>query len=288
MRVKLPLAACWGAKTKNQVGCLNWKKVHQRWKGWSKKSLRDTKEMSLISSGTSQTARSPHFYPNQVLHELCYTKLGLSEQNGACHQCHHSPGAGTAHSDMLMSPKGAVTSLSSPASNTNWANLSCHTWEVTEASFWGHYNQPKVRIQCWSPTTNPQTSPPKTTKWKTVIKELKLPFNLYFLTWKINFTTIRCSASQRNCWVLAKGTWRIPRMPCAFPVCQHMEWGHSNNGPFHLLDSSAAQNVPPPLSWHWYHPSSFQKKSQLDGKKEKLDLQHGLFHVMCSTALLCH
>lgn len=102
----------------------------------------------------------------------------------------------------------------------------------------------------------------------------KSPLNLYFLTWKINLTTVRCSASKRNHWILAK--CKILGMPCAFPVCQHMEW--AINGPFHHLDSSAAQNIPPPLSWHWYHIPSFQKKSQLDGKREKLDFQHGYYH----------
>lgn len=72
--------------------------------------------------------------------------LVVSEQNGACHQCHHVPGAGTAHWDTLVSPKAAGTSLSSPAFNTNWANLSCHIWEVTEPAFRANYNQPKGRI----------------------------------------------------------------------------------------------------------------------------------------------
>lgn len=109
-----------------------------------------------------------------------------------------------------------------------------------------------------------------------MVKDISLSQN-YLLTFVlINFTILRRSASNRNCWIPAKCTWRILGMPCAFPVCQHMEWGCRNNGSFHLLDSSAAQNIPPPpLPWHWYHISSFQKKSQLDGKRRKLDLQHG-------------
>lgn len=108
-----------------------------------------------------------------------------------------------------------------------------------------------------------------------VVKESKLPFNLYFLTWRINFTIIRCSASKRNCWIFAKGTWGILGVPRACPVCHHMEWGHRNNGPFHLLDSSAAQNIPPPLSWHWYHPSSSKRSPNLMEKEKKLDFQYG-------------
>lgn len=230
--------------------------------------------MSLIFSWFSQSSSFLSWPSCPWL--SCCTQLVLSEQHGVCHQCHHVPGAGTALWDTLMSPKAAVTSLSSPASDTNRVNLSCHIWKNLNFG-----------VIATNPRSGFNTDPPPATLRHHLLKpphgklagkrhfpKPKSPLNLYFLTWKINLTTVRCSASKRNHWILAK--CKILGMPCAFPVCQHMEW--AINGPFHHLDSSAAQNIPPPLSWHWYNIPSFQKKSQLDGEREKLDFQHGYYH----------
>lgn len=120
-----------------------------------------------------------------------------------------------------------------------------------------------------------------------VVKDISLSQNdLSTFIFLLEKLILPLSDAQPAREILVKCTWRILGMPRAFPVCQHMEWGQRNNGPFHLLDSSAAQNIPPPLSWHWYHPCSFQKKSQLDGKSKNSTFSMVIpCHMQHSTAL---
>lgn len=214
---KLNLAACWGVKPKIKLGICN---PFQWWKGWSRKSLGDTKEMSLTFPDFPKPATPPHSYPDQAVHDfpagVKWTARCLSPVP-PCPRSRHSP---LRHSDVTQSccDFALKSCLQHQLRKSELPHL-----RKPEPAFWGHYNQPKVRIQHWPPTSSPQTSPPKPSNGKRHFPKPKSPFNLYFLTWKINFAIVRCSASKRNYWILGK--CEILGMPCAFPICQHMEWG---------------------------------------------------------------